>query len=374
MEARTPSATSPATASTAPGRIRRLLRRLRGGLVTRRRAALSVAAGLFIGTLPLYGLHLPLVLLVCLPLRLDAVTAYLAANISNPLVAPFLVFAEVEVGALLLSGHWAGFDLERARRLAVADVTAFLAVGSGVLATVLATVGGAIAHRVAPRGERRAELLESAIPRVVRRYAAAHRRDRIYVRIKLNTDPATSILAGIEQADVVLDAGCGRGQFGLLLRELGSARLLSGLDWDERRINAARSAARAQESFAVRSLLGAPWPDADLVLVLDVLHYLPVDEQDAALEHAIRATRPGGRILIRLLETRHWLTRALEALAVRLGLYRARGVVPRRLEDLAGGLRARDFAVQFMDSPALWGSRFLLATRSQSAPEGSAAD
>ena len=49
--------------------------------------------------LPLYGLHFPLCLAVCLPLQLDVVVAYLAANISNPLVAPFLVTAEVEIGS-----------------------------------------------------------------------------------------------------------------------------------------------------------------------------------------------------------------------------------------------------------------------------------
>ena len=59
-------------------------RRLRGGELTATRAALSVAVGLAIGVTPLWGLHLILVLAVCLPLKLDAPVAYLAANISIP--------------------------------------------------------------------------------------------------------------------------------------------------------------------------------------------------------------------------------------------------------------------------------------------------
>jgi uncharacterized protein (DUF2062 family) len=40
------------------GRIRALWRRLRGGDQSPGRVALAVAVGLFIGSLPLYGLHL----------------------------------------------------------------------------------------------------------------------------------------------------------------------------------------------------------------------------------------------------------------------------------------------------------------------------
>ena len=56
-----------------------------------------MGVGLFIGALPLYGLHFPLCAAVCLPLRLDLVAAYLAAQVSNPFVAPFLVFSTVSV-------------------------------------------------------------------------------------------------------------------------------------------------------------------------------------------------------------------------------------------------------------------------------------
>ncbi len=93
----------------------RLWRRLRGGGLTRARAAASVGVGLWVGSLPVYGLHFPLCLALALPFSLDLVLAYLAANVSNPLFAPFLVYAEIQVGSLLLDGHFAPFSLEHAR-------------------------------------------------------------------------------------------------------------------------------------------------------------------------------------------------------------------------------------------------------------------
>src|SRR6187431_3518064 len=91
-------------------------RRLRGGRQSPARVALAVALGLFIGCLPVYGLHFLLCLLVCLPLGLDLVLAYLVANISNPLIAPFLITLEVEIGSLLSTGHHAAFTLDQAKQ------------------------------------------------------------------------------------------------------------------------------------------------------------------------------------------------------------------------------------------------------------------
>jgi uncharacterized protein (DUF2062 family) len=100
---------------TAPMALRKLWLRLRGGRSTPTRLGLSVGVGLFVGCLPLYGLHLPLCAGLCWPLKLDVPLAYLAANISNPVLAPFIVFAEVQLGSRLLSGHWVSLSLDAIR-------------------------------------------------------------------------------------------------------------------------------------------------------------------------------------------------------------------------------------------------------------------
>lgn len=129
--------------------------RLRGGELTPKRAAASVALGLFVGCIPVFGLHLPLCLALAVPLRLDAPVAYLAANVSNPLVAPWLVLAEVQTGAWLLTGGPAPFDVEAARETGVAGFVAYAALGSVVVGAVLALVGGSVAGAVTSWARRR---------------------------------------------------------------------------------------------------------------------------------------------------------------------------------------------------------------------------
>ena len=79
--------------------------RLAGGKLTASRAAWSVAMGIAIGVTPLWGLHLPIVLALCLPLHADARVAFLASNISLPFVAPFLTMGEIALGMWLRTGH-----------------------------------------------------------------------------------------------------------------------------------------------------------------------------------------------------------------------------------------------------------------------------
>ena len=121
-------------------------RRLRGGELTPRRAALSVGLGLVIGITPAFGFHWLLVVAVCVPLRLDTGVAYLAANISMPLIAPFLTFAEVEVGARMLHGHWLSLAPRDMKTLALGTVAAELALGTSVVAPAGGLVGGAITY------------------------------------------------------------------------------------------------------------------------------------------------------------------------------------------------------------------------------------
>jgi uncharacterized protein (DUF2062 family) len=125
---------------------RQAWRRLRGGELTPRRAALSVAVGLVIGMTPAYGLHLLLVVAVCVPLRLDTGVAYLAANISMPFIAPFITFAEVETGALLLHGRFMAISPSGLKAAGIGTLVAELASGTAVLAPATGALGGALAY------------------------------------------------------------------------------------------------------------------------------------------------------------------------------------------------------------------------------------
>jgi uncharacterized protein (DUF2062 family) len=316
-----------------------LWQRLRGTPGSRVRAAAAVALGLFIGCQPLYGLHFVLVLAVCLPLRLDAVLAYLAANISNPLIAPFLIFAEVEAGAYLTTGRFAAFDLAQARATGALGFARQLFVGGLAVGATLALVGFGLAWLFASRrgavaieAPSRDVAFEAAVRRTRARYASVKRAHRYYVAGKLAFDPVVKLLSELTALGRVLDVGCGRGQLSLLLLELGHAEHVTGLDSDADKIEAARSAG-PDADFRVADVARAELPPADTVLLIDVLHYLPIAEQDALLLAATRALEPGGRILVRELDgdpsARTGVTRAFEWIGRKIGLNRGRATAYR---------------------------------------------
>ena len=321
-----------------------LWRRLRGTPGSPWRAALAVAVGLFIGCQPLYGLHFVLVMAACIPLRLDAVLSYLAANISNPLVAPFLIFCEVEVGAYLLTGRFVAFDVAQARATGAAGFAQQLFLGSLVVGAVLGLIGGGVAWLVAARrplraaSEARGDALAEAMERTRARYAAAPIGDRYYVAGKFAFDPVFRLISALDgNFGRVLDLGCGRGQLGLLLLELGRATALSGVDSDARKIEIARQAG-GDADFRVGDVAGDQLARADTILLIDVLHYLPLAEQDDVLRAAARALNQRGRLLVRELNAkpsaRSAVTRFFEWCARHTGLNRGRATHYRPAADL----------------------------------------
>ena len=311
--------------------IARIWRRLRGTRQTPARVAAAVASGMFIGCLPVYGLHFVLCSAVCLPLGLDLVLAYLVANISNPLVAPFLIASEIEVGSLVTAGRHAAFSLPQVRQTGLIGFVWEAAVGSLFIGGALATLGGALAYVLAGRGQtpepalHSEERLAAARARTLARYASAAIADRCQVAGKLRWDPLTRRLAELPAGlGRVLDAGAGRGQFALLLLELGACEQVLGFDSDARKVAVACGAGRGDARFEVRDLSELPTTPMDTILFFDVLHYLPLAAQDELLAKAAGLAE---RLLIRELDSsasaRSRFTRGAESLAKRLGLHRA---------------------------------------------------
>lgn len=324
--------------------LRRAWRELRGGALSPARGAAAVALGLFVGTQPIYGLHLPIIVALCLWLRLDAIVAYLAANISNPLLAPLIITAEVEIGSYLRTGARHHFADTLSRSNALSRFAGDLFVGSPVLGIACSIAGFAVAFaalfvsaklRPNARAPERYRLPDDAPPwvhaveRVASRYAlpdgatAAERSRFHYVRTKLLGDPIAKLIASIEgEAEgalgAVTDVGTGRAQLPILLVELGRATKAKGFDWDRDKIEAAKKAAGAiggrpalPIELSVEDARRAEIPPSDTVLIIDVLHYFTIDEQDAILDRAAAAVVPGGRLLVREADTeRGWRSKA----------------------------------------------------------------
>ena len=101
----------------------------------------------------------------------------------------------------------------------------------------------------------------------------------------------------------MVDLGCGRGlalAVASASRPEGAPRpALVGIERSGRALAIARRALGADASFQQADLAGAAIPRAELVLILDVLHYLDAGAQDGLLDRARAALAPGGSLVIR---------------------------------------------------------------------------
>lgn len=144
---------------------------------------------------------------------------------------------------------------------------------------------------------------------IARRFATPAQRN--YVRGKLVFDPVYAAAAPLflETPLPVLDVGCGMGLLGHYLHACGHRAGYLGIDIDERKIAAGRSAAGTLDgamAFACTDLARAPAASGHVAL-LDMLHYLPATQQAPLLRRAAACVAPGGRLVIRnVLRAPNW--------------------------------------------------------------------
>jgi len=126
-----------------------------------------------------------------------------------------------------------------------------------------------------------------------------------YVQAKLRTDPLyPGVLAVLREShEPLLDLGCGLGLLAHALRADGQRRAYLGVDIDAGKVHrATRVAAKAglaDTQFSVVNVGGALPPHAGAVALLDVLQFLPADQQQALLAQAAARLQPGAPLVIR---------------------------------------------------------------------------
>jgi 2-polyprenyl-3-methyl-5-hydroxy-6-metoxy-1,4-benzoquinol methylase len=192
--------------------------------------------------------------------------------------------------------------------------------------------------------------LSQAVVRTVARYREARPADRHYVASKLRWDPITRVVHDLPvDWGSVLDVGCGRGQLGLLLVELGRVRVLRGFDWDKNKIETARLAAGDAALFELGDLANAELAPCDTVLVIDVLHYVSYDAQRELLRQVRTRLVPGGTLVVRDVDARPTLgsrlTQWFELIGTRLGINRGRQMYFLSSAELQKELGQLGFAV-----------------------------
>jgi len=134
---------------------KRLLHRARTERATPREVGHAVFLGVFAGCTPVVGLHGWVALGLATVFRKNRLYAWLGSRVSNMVLLPFIVLAEVQSSRVLRTGHLAPLDhrhvLEQAPELML-DWT----LGSVLVGGVLGVLFGLLAYLWAHRRARRA--------------------------------------------------------------------------------------------------------------------------------------------------------------------------------------------------------------------------
>jgi uncharacterized protein (DUF2062 family)/SAM-dependent methyltransferase len=302
----------------SPGRYaKRLFHDLRLEGSGREREAAAMGVGAFIGCLPVYGAHLLLVIAVGRWLGLNRMRMYIAANISNPLVAPVLILAEIQAGAFIRRGAVHDLTLSAVRAtdpwifgidLVIGSLVVGVVIGVVVAALTWASVSGA-----PPQAAHLTRLFDGAAYRFLEVGVTAWE----FARAKLRRDPVYgAALAALPQSgDTLVDVGCGQGLALAVLVEADATvhrgewppglplpprfKRLMGI---ETRPRVARIARRVLGDAADIILDSAPRglpARVTAALVFDVLHLMSAADQERLVVELRTCLESGGVVLVR---------------------------------------------------------------------------
>ena len=286
----------------------RYLHGLRTEGAGRGRQAAAVGLGVFLGCTPFYGAHFWICLAAAWLLRLNRLKVYLAANISNPFVAPFLIFSEIQTGSLLRRGAFYPLTIDAVRAIDPWRFALDLLIGSAVVGAVLGVVAAAVSWRMElPRPPADETLIADAAEKCNLECGIAAWE---FANGKLRFDPVyLDACRAVRWPDEgrILDLGCGRGLMLALLaaryqREASAALplvTLHGIEYRPRMVTLARQALGEAVTIDEGDLTTAALPGCRVALLFDVLHCLPGPMQEALLTRLRDCMEPGGVLVVR---------------------------------------------------------------------------
>jgi uncharacterized protein (DUF2062 family)/SAM-dependent methyltransferase len=266
------------------------------------RAAAAVLLGIFIGIVPIYGFQTLVAVGLALLFRLNKPLTLASTFINNPLLQPLIIVSSVELGYFLRGGSFKVFHPSDLAGAHIKEELLAWAMGSVALGVLMGGVGAAITavmiHLKAPGNPE----LRDRIRFVKGMFARCAWADREFVRWKMRLDRIFGLLATEDLGSgTVVDLGCGYGMALSFATFTDRSRHLVGCDLDAHRIAVAREAlGTLNADLSVADVRYLDLPPAGLILILDVLQYLPADEQLALLTRCCSALAPQGMLIFRV--------------------------------------------------------------------------
>lgn len=322
--------------------VKRAWRQLKREQLSPGRFGVAIAVGLFFGLSPFLGFQMLAAQVLAVIFRLNKLAVAAAVTISAPPFLPFEVLASVQLGQRLLYGTWAPLTLDEVRAKDALELAKFWGssyfVGALIIGVVVAIPAGFIAasrmkkanlHQRPELAIDALEALDDALPRLSRKH-------RLYVAWKVRLDPVyPMVLPALVGRREVLDLGAGFGVLAFFLKQASPDTRIRCVEWDEKKADGARrllgEKAEVVSADARSVELGSP----DAIVLLDVLHYNPVEEQRGWVERCVKALAPGGVLVVRELDLERGVTATrVEERAVRTGWNKGGGVFTHPIGEL----------------------------------------
>ena len=146
-----------------------------------------------------------------------------------------------------------------------------------------------------------------------------------YMRIKLRLENYYKVFNElIPKSGKILDLGCGYGFLSYMLGYLSPERKITGIDYDEDKIEIAQKGYSKGENvtFIKQDVMEFPPDKYNAIILSDVLHYLQPEQQRRLLDRCIENLESGGVFVIRdgvkELKGRHKGTRLSELFSTRI--------------------------------------------------------
>jgi uncharacterized protein len=123
-----------------------------------------------------------------------------------------------------------------------------------------------------------------------------------YVRFKLKLEKNFKFLNEIIPVKAnIIDIGCGYGYLAYMLKCISKDRIITGIDYDEKKIALANGIVSdiAGIEFVVKDIAEEDLPQADVYILHDVLHYMPENLQIDVLNKCMAKVSDNGIIIVR---------------------------------------------------------------------------
>jgi len=155
-------------------------------------------------------------------------------------------------------------------------------------------------------------------------------------------------MANVREGERALDAGCGTGIYSIEIARKGA--LVTAVDSSLEMLDWARVKTRIaglEIDFIKADALKIPFPDCHFDIVFSLCMLCFIKERDAALLEMKRVLRPGGRVVIALLNSRSpWaLLRRLKGVFKETTYNRAEFISPRGIESSLESAGLKDIKV-----------------------------